>query len=736
MKQIVKKWTALLLAAALLAACASPSVSLPWKQQEAAEVPAALPPAQSAGESEPAEPAESSRKETVYVIADAAGGVEKVIVSEQLQKKLAEAQGSGKRSLVYNAEGDAVDYRGDIEAELPIRVHVRYFLDGKEISPKKLAGKSGRVTIRFDYENLHPQAAEVGGKQTQLYAPFAVVSGMLLDHETFSNIEVTNGRLIDDGTRTIAVGLALPGLAENLALSEDRAEKLPSYVEVSADARDFSLDMTLTVAIDDMFDEMDLDELDDLDELFDGIDEMQDAMGDILEGSHDLTDGLDTLLEKCGELYDGVLELNSGARKLNKGADKLDTGAYQIERGARRMQSGLREITANNDTLNGAAKQVFEALLDTANAQLAESGLGVPKLTIQNYAATLKAVIASLDEGKVYEKALGQVEKAVEAQRDTIEAAVTKAVRAQVAATVTDAAEAKVRAQVTEAVRGQVTAAVTAQVKRELRDELRDELAGATPTDAATPTDLSGMLAALMQSPEVQAQIEAAVEEQMDEMGAAVDAAVAAQIGSDEVQAAIGETIEAQMKTEEVRGLIAQNVQAQMKLAVSNAMKSDEVQAQLAAAAAGAKQLIELKTSLDDYDAFYTGLKAYTDGVTQVAQGAAELVAGAQTLTDGAEALHDGTERLYDGTQEMKDKMPDLIDGVTELRDGSQELLDGLREFDDEGVQELADKIGGDLEETVDRLRETVNVARRWRAFPGLGAAENCKFIYRTGSIE
>ena len=56
------------------------------------------------------------------------------------------------------------------------------------------------MTIRFDYENHCTTTATVDGKEETLYVPFAALTGMLLDNERFTNIEVTNGRVVNDGS--------------------------------------------------------------------------------------------------------------------------------------------------------------------------------------------------------------------------------------------------------------------------------------------------------------------------------------------------------------------------------------------------------------------------------------------------------------------------------------------------------------------------------------------------------
>lgn len=46
--------------------------------------------------------------------------------------------------------------------------------------------------------------------------PFVMLTGMILDNNRFSHIEVSNGKVINDGNRSVVMGFALPGMQENL----------------------------------------------------------------------------------------------------------------------------------------------------------------------------------------------------------------------------------------------------------------------------------------------------------------------------------------------------------------------------------------------------------------------------------------------------------------------------------------------------------------------------------------
>ena len=682
--------------------------------------------------------AETSKDETVYVLAGADGTVQKIIVSDWIKNAMAadsledktelsnieNIKGDesftlgGDNSCVWDAQGNDIYYQGNIEKELPVQMSVCYTLDGQAIAPEALAGQSGHVTIRFDYQNMQYEEVLLDGKTEKIYVPFTMLTGMLLDTEVFRNVTISNGKLINDGDRIAVVGIAFPGLQEDLAISKEKLD-IPDYVEISADVENFEMGMTMTLATTELFGAIDSDKLD-LHELSDAMAELTDAMDQLMDGSSQLYDGLCTLLEKSGDLVSGINKLAEGAAQLKAGAESLDSGAAQLQAGAAQLSSGLNTLNANSSSLNGGARQVFSSLLSMANTQLSEAGLSVPALTIDNYASVLDGVIASLDDTAVYQAALEQVTATVNANRGMIEEKVTEAVQAQV--------EAEVSAQVTAAVQETVTQAV-----HENEAQFR----------AAVIQQALGMTVE-----EYKAAIEAGLvtQEQQDAVNAAVEAAMQAEIDArmqrEEIQAQINavtqQTVGEQMQSDEIQALIASNTELQVQQAISEAMSSDAVQAQLSAAAEGAKSVIALKSSLYSYNAFYLGLITYTSGVSSAAAGANELKTGADALKAGTSELSAGAAELLQGIQTMKDSAPALVDGITQLRDGSMELSDGLKQFNEEGIQKLIEAVDGDLDGLSNRIRVTADVAKHYTSFSGISEDMDgdVKFIYKTDSIE
>lgn len=664
----------------------------------------------------PAETADIEKNETVYVIAGADGSVKKIIVSDWIKNnsgsmvirddaalsdvtnvKGDETYTMADGSRVWNAEGNDIYCQGSTDRELPVVIAVSYTLDGKTVSADELAGKSGRVTVRFDYKNQQYETVEIDGKKEKIYVPFVMLTGMLLDGDRFSNVEVTNGKLVNDGDRIAVVGIAFPGLGDDLGISADKYE-IPDYVEMTADVKDFKMTNTVTVAVGDLFGRLNTDALDTTD-INDAIGKLTDSMTQLTDGADALYGGLGTLLEKSGELAAGIDKLAAGAEQLKNGAGQLADGSAQLAAGAGELAAGLGTLSSNSASLNAGAAQVFDSLLAAANSQLAAAGLEVPTLTRDNYGKVLAGVIASLDEAAVRAQAeavaRATVEKAVEAKKGEISAAVTAAVRAEVSA------------KVTSAVRSGVEDKVLASLGMSREQYEAGVAAGAI-------------------SAEQQAGITAAVDAAMQ---------------SAEVAALTEANTNAEMQSETVKALIAAKTDEQAALLVEQNMQSEAVKAQINAAVekatAGAASITALRAQLDSYNEFYTGLARYTAGVDSAKAGADSLNDGAASLAQGAVTLKAGIDELCEGILTLKNGVPALIDGVGELHDGAGKLSDGLKRFNEEGVGKIVDAVDGDLAGLMTRIKATADVSRDYRTFTGLsdGMGGQVKFIYRTDSI-
>lgn len=635
--------------------------------------------------------AEAGKDETVYVLGDAEGGVQKVIVSARLRnpagaaeladftrlRELVNVKGDGAFTPgrdgegVWAAGGQDVYYQGTTAEQPPVKVTLQYLLNGQPVNAAQLAGQSGRVTIRFRYENTLTQTATVNGEEQRIHVPFLALSGLILDHDRFANVAVSNGKVIDDGDRSLVVGYALPGLQASLGLTDEQLQ-VPDTVEITADATDFSLAATMTLVTNEPFSELNLEGAEDLQGLQDALNEMAEAADQLEEGSGALYEGLSTLCDKTGDLTQGIAALSGGADSLQQGTSALCSGANELQQGLQELNEGLEALSGQSGKLNAGAKQVFDSLLQTANTQLKAGGLSVPKLTISNYAQTLDGVIASLDEAAVrklaYNQALQTVTQQVEANEPTIRAGVEQAVRVQ------------------------VLEAALAQAGLDMTAEQYEQALAAGSVPAAMQQQLETAVSQQMQSAAVQARIKAAVREQKE-------------------------------------ALIAQN------------MEGEEVTAAIAAAVTqaqnGRSSVAALKEQLQSYQAFYDGLQAYTAGVGRAEAGGNELVQGARQLASGAGEVQEGAGALAGGIHALAKGGAAMADGTTQLRAGAHTLRAGMTEFNEKAVQKLTEAFNGDFQALVDRLQAIADASQAYRSFSGApeGLPGSVRFIYRTEGI-
>ena len=253
----------------------------------------------------------ADKEETVYVKTDANGEEKTASARDWLKNFSGEAKikdatdltdvenvkgnetyKRGKKdSITWNANGKDIYYQGTSDKNLPVSMKVTYYLDGKEISPKKLVGKSGKVKIRYEYENHSAVTKTINGKQTTVYTPFTMITAAILNTDNFSNVKATNGKVISDGNKHIVIGVAMPGLADSLNLKNTSIGSnfdIPEDFEITADVEDFQMTVTATVANSDTLSEFGLDDAGDLSELTDSLKDLENATDKLCDGSGDL----------------------------------------------------------------------------------------------------------------------------------------------------------------------------------------------------------------------------------------------------------------------------------------------------------------------------------------------------------------------------------------------------------------------------------------------------------------
>ena len=68
-------------------------------------------------------------------------------------------------TLIWEANSNDIYYKGESKQELPIKMSVKYELDGKEIIANEIAGKTGNVKITIEFKNQEEHKVRVNGKE-------------------------------------------------------------------------------------------------------------------------------------------------------------------------------------------------------------------------------------------------------------------------------------------------------------------------------------------------------------------------------------------------------------------------------------------------------------------------------------------------------------------------------------------------------------------------------------------
>lgn len=256
-------------------------------------------------------------------------------------------------NLVWKANGNDIYYQGESKKDLPIQCDIKYELDGKEISSKDIAGKSGKVKITLSYKNTDSHIVKINGKDETLYTPFVAICGTVLSNDNNKNITISSGKVIDDGNKTIVVGLAFPGLQESLDISKNTID-IPNSVEISMEASDFEMNNIMTYVTSKVIEDDDLSIFDDLDKIFSEVNTLQSASKQLEDGSNTLRQGTMTYNEKSKEFNSalkqvskGISSANSSYSEINNAIGLINSSTSTLQVGAKTISDGTEAISTN-----------------------------------------------------------------------------------------------------------------------------------------------------------------------------------------------------------------------------------------------------------------------------------------------------------------------------------------------------------------------------------------------------
>ena len=275
-----------------------------------------------------------------------------------------------------NIKDKDIYYEANINNELPMKIDIKYFLDGEEVSGKNLAGQSGNLKIDISIENE-------SNLTTQIQIP--------LNLDIFSNIKVENGTVSVVGKTMTVVFTHLPigngkfsleAKGENIELESIFISSTNSKIPLG-DLEDF------TSGIDEMakaFNELEKGSKElnkgtislkdglkalasGIGEFYSGFNQLNNKTKEISNGFSQFNLGFKTLNINMGDLVNGIGELNYGFKTIAEEGNGINDGLFQLKEGASSLDDGAKELNNGLSTLNSNHKQLVELAQSLQDSQ-------------------------------------------------------------------------------------------------------------------------------------------------------------------------------------------------------------------------------------------------------------------------------------------------------------------------------------------------------------------------------
>jgi len=639
----------------------------------------------------------ASKSETVYSNLDSNGKEYKTIVSTQLTNEdksdeitdisnllnIENTNGDETfkkegNQIVWDSNGNNIYYKGESDKQLPVECKITYELNGEEISAEELKGKSGNVKIKINYTNNEKHIVSINGKQVTMYTPFIIVAGTKIDNAKNKNIQITNGKIVDNGESTLAVGIAMPGMQENIGISKSKID-IPEEIEISMETEDFEMGNIIAVVA------------------VKGIDE-------------DLTSDLNSMYSQINELANASNEILAGANQLKEGTSELVSGVDQLKDGTGAAYAGSKQIKdeveeSTKNLKNDNTPAIDSKTLEAIKAQAMQSAT-LSDEQKAGIAAQAKAAATLSDE-----------QKAGIATQAKTGAKLTDAQKAGIAA------QAKAAAKLTDAQKAEIA------VQAKLTDEQKAKITAQAKAGAEfTETQKTAI-------------IEQAQKKYTETLTEAEKQLILTVAQNTAYQTATTTALAVAESTAEATALkVAQSVAEStaeataLKVAQSVAESTAEATAQTVAQSTATQTAETTALTVAQSTATQTAGATATQTATQVGNQAKQkftnqVVSQMSTLGTALDELTNGLANIDNGVSA-------LSVGTNKLDSGALQLANGVKTFNEQGISKINNLVNGDLRNIASRVEKMNELANEYNNYAGIqnGMAGEVKFIMITDS--
>ncbi len=639
----------------------------------------------------------ASKSETVYSNLDSNGKAYKTIVSTQLTNEdksdeitdisnllnIENTNGDETfkkegNQIVWDSNGNNIYYKGESDKQLPVECKITYELNGEEISAEELKGKSGNVKIKINYTNNEKHIVSINGKQVTMYTPFIIVAETKIDNAKNKNIQITNGKIVDNGESTLAVGIAMPGMQENIGISKSKID-IPEEIEISMETEDFEMGNIIAVVA------------------VKGIDE-------------DLTSDLNSMYSQINELANASNEILAGANQLKEGTSELVSGVDQLKDGTGAAYAGSKQIKdeveeSTKNLKNDNTPAIDSKTLEAIKAQAMQSAT-LSDEQKAGIAAQAKAAATLSDEQKAGIAAQAKAgAKLTDAQKAGI------AAQAKAAAKLTDAQKAEIAAQAK--LTDEQKAKITAQAKAGAEfTETQEKVIIAQAQEKYTET-----------LTEAEKQLILAVAQNTAYQTATTTALAVAESTAEATALKVAQSVAE--STAEATAL---------KAAQSVAESTAEATAQTVAQSTATQTAETTALTVAQSTATQTAGATATQTAAQVGNQAKQkftnqVVSQMSTLGTALDELTNGLANIDNGVSA-------LSVGTNKLDSGALQLANGVKTFNEQGISKINNLVNGDLRNIASRVEKMNELANEYNNYAGIqnGMAGEVKFIMITDS--
>ena len=689
-------------------------------------------------ESSDKQTASSTKKtETVYAVLNGDGSLSDIVVSgwlhndsgiKNLKEKLNltdvknvktdEVPEDNNGEYTWNSDSNDIYYQGNSTEQLPVTMQITYELDGQKLSQEELKGKSGHLKINIHLTNVNSETKTINGKNVIIH-PFCVAGGMLsLDNDHYSNTTCDQGKIVTDGSKQMLVFAAVPGLKDTLD-SADLSKvsdqlSVGDDINIECDVTDCD-ELNLMMGMSNEEDISDiLDEGDSIEELTNGITKLMDADDQLVDGSQQLADGTQQLITESEPLTsssgsirtlsDGALTLNSGALRLKAalaqytdGVGQLNDGVnalYAIPDGANQISLGMttpvEEGKPESSLTGGAAaltaglqnmKQQVDAGLSSENVTAMMTQLDTAITTLNGLKDTLTKDAETLNELKT------TLSTATD-QLDGLKTVMT---------TFVESSKGSLQLSI-DAINNSISALnsiPTDEVNADTKGNL-DEYIAALETQKATLEEQINVLSGNASG--LPAQLQQAAQS-LSGMKDTLDLSLTALKG-------LGKDVDYAIDTMGALKTTLEGSTNQLSALASMQKTMDDGFDQLIA---GSKKI---SAGIDQVN---TGVQALAEqsktGIDKVKTATSQLASNNEALNEGMASLQTGTQTVAnqsDSFNQMADGLDSLKDAFVTLNDGAQQLADGQKQFRQDGLDQLKEKVDLSVDE-VEMLKEIMD---------------------------